>query len=188
MARRAPQGTRSGRAPPVPLTADALHARALRHLDRFDASVAQLRALLQRLVRRAELDDAATAMLEGEVETLVSRLVATGVVDDRRFAETLARGQRRRGASALAIAQKLRARGVAEAVIVAVLRDVDEEYEAPELAAARAFVRRRRLGCYRPPASREAMAKRDLGALARAGFGLEVARRALEVHVDEDVF
>ncbi len=188
MARRVRRKAASGRPPPVPLTVEALHARALRHLDRFDASAAQLRALLRRLVRRADLDDAATARLDVEIETLVARLSATGVIDDRRFAETLARGQRSRGASARAIAEKLRARGVADATIVAAIRGADGDDDAPELAAARALVRRRRLGRYRPPASREAMAKRDLGVLARAGFSLEVARRALEVKIDDDAF
>lgn len=186
MARRAPKGEGARRTAPAPLTAEELRVRALRHLDRFDASSAQLRDLLRRIVRRERLDDAATADLDREADALVARLVATGVIDDQRYAETLARGQRGRGASSLAIAQKLRARGVCEGDIVAAIRAADGDEGSPDLAAARAFVRRRRLGRYRPPAEREALARRDLAALARAGFGFDIARRALEVHIDDD--
>ncbi len=184
--RRAPKGSGSLRAGPAAVSAEGLREKALRHLDRFDASAAQLSGLLHRTVRHARLDEEATAKFDREAEALVSRLVATGVIDDRRFAETLARGQRGRGASSVAIVQKLRARGVAEADIAAAIQAADGDEESPDLVAARAFVRRKRLGKYRPAAERAALARRDLAALARAGFGFETARRALEVHVDDD--
>jgi regulatory protein len=109
------------------------------------------------------------------------------VIDDRRFAETLARGQRSRGASARAIAEKLRARGVADATLVAAIPRATGT-TTRELAAARALVRRNASGV--PPAR---VARGDgqaaiWGVLARAGFSLEVARRALEVKIDDDAF
>jgi regulatory protein len=50
---------------------------------------------------------------------------------------------------------------------------------AGDLAAACALVRRRRLGPLRPKELRERHFMRDLGALARAGFALDIARRVL---------
>jgi regulatory protein len=111
------------------------------------------------------------------------------VIDDARFAGTLAGGLRRRGASKLAIVQKLRARGVSDDVARAALEQVDRDEDAepePELAAARALIRRRRIGPFRPEAERLIHARRDLGALARAGFSFEVARRALDIRDDDD--
>jgi regulatory protein len=48
-------------------------------------------------------------------------------------------------------------------------------------------VRRRRLGPYRPQEERAARRQRDLGALARAGFSFDVARRALEISAGEEL-
>lgn len=176
---------RTGPRCPVVLDADALQARALRYLDRFDASADQLRRVLHRGIRRAAPDAPTQARLEADVERIVERLSSAAIIDDRRYAESLASGQRRRGASGKAIAHKLRARGIADGTIVEALRTIDADTEAPDLAAARALVRRRRLGPFRPAPERVRNAKRDLAALARAGFSYEVARQALDAGPDE---
>lgn len=59
----------------------------------------------------------------------------------------------------------------------AALETVDEP--TGELAAACALVRRRRLGPYRPAGTRAAHRQKDLAALARAGFSLDMARKVL---------
>ncbi len=53
-----------------------------------------------------------------------------------------------------------------------------------ELMAARAYVRRRRLGLHRPKDERTLRRQRDLAALGRAGFSYEIARRALDEDPD----
>ena len=63
-------------------------------------------------------------------------------------------------------------------------RLLGEEDDAAELEAARALARRRRLGPWRGPAERAARREKDLAALARAGFGLDLARQVIDA--DED--
>jgi regulatory protein len=161
-----------------------LEQRALAYLNRFDASVARLRSVLTRAVRRYERDPDARVARAAEVEALLQRYVASGVLNDERHAAVLARSQRARGASARKIAEKLRLRGVgadaARAALVAVA------HEATELDAARAFVRRKRLGPHRSPEVRAEFARKDLAALARAGFDFETARRALTSEVEPE--
>ncbi|MBN2192745.1 MAG: RecX family transcriptional regulator [Polyangiaceae bacterium] len=169
------------------LTPDELHARALRHLDRFDASGEKLRQVLRRTVRRRRLDPLTTARLDQAIEAIVARLAELHVIDDTRFAETLVRGMRERGASARAIAHKLAERGVADGIAAEALAAAGSTDDS-ELEAACAFVRRRRLGSYRPSAERAAAIRKDLTALARAGYSLDIARRALELHIDDDAF
>ncbi|MGH6947427.1 MAG: regulatory protein RecX, partial [Kiloniellales bacterium] len=50
----------------------------------------------------------------------------------------------------------------------------------PELKAALAFARRRRLGPYRAEPDRAGRRERDLAALARQGFAYELARRVID--------
>jgi regulatory protein len=159
-----------------------LEGAALRYLDRFDTSEANLRRVLARYVQRVADERGAAAASVGPelIEELVARYVESGVLSDARFAETLAGGLRRKGSSRAAILQRLRARGVDPEVADRALGQTDGEQRAnAEIEAARALVRRRRLGPFRPEPERSAKRKRDLGVLARAGFDLDVARRAL---------
>ena len=86
----------------------------------------------------------------------------------------------RAGRSRRAIADRLRAKGVAPAAIEAALAGLDEERPEGDRAAAIALARRRRLGPFRAPAQRVERRQRDIAALARAGFALALARRVIE--------
>ncbi|MBK8999290.1 MAG: RecX family transcriptional regulator [Myxococcales bacterium] len=171
-----------------PLTREELDAAALRYLDRFDSSAKNLRRVLLGYVKRVSAERGPDAAARGGewVDELLARYQQSGLVDDARFAGAIASGLRRRGSSGRAIVQKLRARGVRDDVASEALAGVDSEgSHAAELAAAQAFVRRRRIGAFRPEAERAASFRKDLGALARAGFSMDIARRALGSTGDE---
>ena len=103
-------------------------------------------------------------------------------MNDERFAENLSGRLKARGGSRRAIVQKLRQRGITSGVAEASV----PRSPAAELEAARAFVRRRRLGPYRPEAERLENRRRDLAALARTGFDHETAVRALGYGGDDE--
>jgi len=167
------------RTPPA-ISQSALEKAALHYLERFAASTEQLRKVLQRRIKRAamlgaEAEEAAAA--RREVENLLQRYLAAGLLDDRRFAAAQTQSLRRRGASRHGIRRRLTAKGVERELVEAAL--AEEGAAASELAAAGALARRRRLGPYRAESTRAAFRQRDLAALARAGFPLEIARRVL---------
>ncbi len=168
--------------PPLP-TRDNLDRAALRYLLRFSRSAANRRGVLGGLGAgadgcHAELDVPAAERL---VDELLERYQASGLIDDARYAESLARGLHARGTSRRGVRHKLRARGVSAEAIDAAIASTGRDSDDAELDAARAFVRRRRLGPHRPEHQRAERYQRDLAALARAGFSFDVARRALEV-------
>lgn len=166
---------------PKPVTAEALEASALFYLERFASSSANLRRVLLRRVRRsAELHGTDAAAGTRLVDALVERFLRTGLLDDRAYAEAKSASLHRRGASSRVIAARLAGKGVERTLIEAMLRDpADETRPGGDLAAAAALVRRRRLGPYRDPALREQYRQKDLGTLARAGFGQALAQRVL---------
>jgi len=172
-----------------PLSREEIEAAALRYLNRFDTSSANLKRVLLGYVKRVAEERGADAAAEGEslVEQVLSRYRESGLVNDERFAGGVAAGLRRKGSSSRAIVDKLRSRGIPDEIAKSALDEVDTESDGdPELDAARALARRRRLGAHRPEADRAKNRRRDLGALARAGFGLDVARRALGESGDDD--
>lgn len=171
------RGRRTGR----PLNLEDLESRAFDYLARFASSAANLRRVLRGKVERsARLHGTDREAGFAAVDALVERLAGSGVLDDRRFAEARAQSLFQRGGSRRAIAAKLASKGVGTADTVAALDSLGELAADPELEAALAYARRRRLGPFRDPDSRAAWRDKDLAAMGRAGFRLDVARRVAD--------
>jgi regulatory protein len=169
---------------PVPYPDEAtLHGAALAYLARYAAPEAGLRRVLERRVdrwarsqERAEIE-VLLAEARRAVRDVVARLVAAGAVNTASFAVGRARSLARTGRSRRAIAAHLIAKGVDADTVRTVLPADDEA----EIAAALALAARRRIGPFRVAPADPASHRRELGVLARAGFGQSVARRALAV-------
>jgi regulatory protein len=169
--------------PGPPPDAHSLHDAALRYLARYAATQASLLRVLTRRVDRwahaAAAGPESVAAAKDAARAVVVRLVAAGAVDDAAFAASRARSLARAGRSRRAIAAHLAARGVPGTLTAASVPDDP----AAELAAALAYVRRRRMGPFRdPPDPQQRL--RDLGRLARAGFDQDVSERALGMAAD----
>jgi len=152
---------------------------ALRHLERYPTSEAQLQRVLKRRVRR-ELkrdEEADEAELLGWIPEVVAKCQRLGYLDDARFARDKAKTLRRRGASTRKIRAALKQRGVGGEHIDASL---EEEEGDAELQAARAYARRRRFGPWRRDEADAERRRKELAAMARAGFGYGVAKRVLD--------
>jgi regulatory protein len=169
-----------------------LREAALDYLARYAATEMGLRRVLERRIdrwaRRAGLAgaseqvaaQAATARLA--VKDVVARLAAAGAVNDLAYAESRARSLVRAGRSRRAAAAHLAAKGVDPATAQSVLPEDAET----ELAAALVLARKRRIGPFRRGGvPDEAGRRREFAALARAGFGQDMARQALGMEPDQ---
>lgn len=172
--------------PARPPTPERLRRYALHHLERFDSPSAGLRRVLLRRVEKAvRAGLVEKGALEPVVDRIVSECVAAGLVDDARYAEAAVRRLRARGASARKVRAWLDAKGLDRALVERSLGE--EEAVEPELDAALALARRRRLGPFRrEPVDAEGR-RRELGVLARAGFGYALARRVVDAASEEEV-
>ena len=169
-----------GRRGPRKATPEYLERSALYYLERYAAPAGHLRRLLLAKVARSVRFHGTDAEAGAEaVDELVARLTRAGLLDDADYAASRARSLMRRGASARAIRARLLHKGVAPALIDQALNGLAEEAREPELAAALAYARRRRLGPYRSGA-RDESRERDLAALGRQGFDLDTARRVID--------
>ena len=176
------------RGPPKPITRDYLERSALHYLERYAASAEQLRRVLMRRVERAAR--AGVSDLEegcGLADAVVGRLVGKGLVNDSEFALAKARSLHRRGRSRAVVARTLAAKGVDRESIARALDALAEDSADPELEAALAFARRRRIGPFRAAQDRAASRARDLATLGRGGFSFEIARRILDAESPEEI-
>ncbi len=172
---------------PRRITPQYLERAALHHLERYATSSENLRRVLARKVwKAARLSEEEGAVDEEQaaawIEEVVAKLQRAGALNDRAYAEGRVVSLRRQGESARGIAMKLSAKGVPRETVEAAL-DLDEP-ENDDVAAAVAYARRRRLGPWRKVEEREERHDRDMAALARKGYGLELCRRVIEA---EDV-
>jgi regulatory protein len=199
----APQPVRRRRRGPAPVTPESLEHAARRHLERYATSSQHLKRILLKRVERAErlqataprdLSESGPARPQparpqpqsdfqaarAAIDGIVARLIAAGAIDDQAYADSVARSQARKGASRRAILARLAAKGLGRAERERALDKLGEAHADPELAAAVAYARRRRLGPFRPEAARAERRERDLAALSRRGFAPELAIRVID--------
>ena len=185
-----------------------LENKALHYLGRYPSSAANLRQVLRRFVNRkvmrshkfadykARQDDSAAweALVMAAIDTLISRYSDLGYVNDEDYAKNRIRLLRARGNSQRHITAYLLSKGVSLPLIKQALAssnaelsphieaDDGENHEnVIELAAARRYAARRRLGCYATATGRRKpdWERRHLASMLRAGFGYAVAKEAL---------
>jgi regulatory protein len=159
---------------------ELLERWALAYLGRYASSAENLRRVLMRRVRRHSPEAVPPARML--IEAILIRYREAGLLDDAAYAAGRAGSLHRRGDSLKAIRARLAAKGVAAEVVAGAVDSLREVGPDPDLAAACAFARRRRLGPFRRTASDRA---RELGAFARAGFSRRVAEAVLAC-VDQD--
>jgi regulatory protein len=152
---------------------------ALAYLGRFSSSAENLRRVLLRRVRRRLAEDREAASRAAPlIDALVARYRASGLVDDAAYAAGRARARLRRGQSLRMIRAGLAAKGVGADDAEAALAALAAEAGDPDLAAACAFARRRRIGPFRR-GDNAGERDKELAAFARAGFSRVVAEAVL---------
>lgn len=168
---------------------------ALDYLARFATSRKRVEDMLTRRIRRSSHfhgDD--PAPLLAAVPDVLAKLERHRFLDDAAFAGMKAASLTRRGTSKRQIGAKLAQFGIAAETRGQALEALTEEFGNVDEAAAIAYAKRRRLGRYRARhiagEQRQEQAKRDLAAMARAGFGFELAKRVLgsgaDIEIDGD--
>ncbi|RED48121.1 regulatory protein RecX [Aestuariispira insulae] len=177
------QNTQGGRnrRPSRPITKSRLHNGALFYLQRFASSSENLRQVLMRRVLKSARDHS-TNPEEGAawIDEIIVKLQELGLLNDRQYAEVKVTSLLRRGNAPRTVRMKLRAKGVASEDIDLALEAAAEEQPADlDLTAAVAYAKRRRIGPYRIK-NREEQRDKDLAALARQGFGFDLARKIIE--------
>lgn len=180
-------------APPGPAPDRAvLHEAALRHLARYGATEAGLIRVLDRRIARwaraAGATDEAAAPARAAAREVARAMVGVGAIDDAAFAAARARRLLRSGRSRRAVSAHLAAKGVDQETAASALPCGEAEW-----LAAIVHARKRRIGPFRAPDSDSdsgdgadsERARRELAAMARAGFPRDVAERALALDPDE---
>jgi len=174
---------------PRKMTQSRLENIALHYLDRFATSAENLRRVLTRRVRKtAYHHETDLEQCTGWISALIERYQQCNLLDDVAYARAQAASHNRRGKSVRAIRAMLTTKGVPAPIIDEALEGLSEDHADPDLAAAMAYARRRRIGPYRTRERPEKDRENELAALARAGFSYGIARKIVTAETIEDVY
>ena len=165
----------------------SLFEAALNHLARYAATEAGLARVLSRKIdrwaRQQISDDSdpesistAARSAKASIPKVITRLKSAGALNDEAYAASRAKRLTREGKSRRGALAHLAAKGIATATANSILADDPDR----ELAAACAYLRRRRAGPFG-----DAPELKILGAMARAGFTQNTARQALRLDKEE---
>ncbi len=170
-----------------PPDASKLYEAGLNHLARYPATEVSMARVLARKIDRwarlyageeadpVETEESARAAKRA-IPGVIARLRDAGVLSDAAFAASRAKRLTREGKSRRYKLAHLAAKGVAAATAHEVVAAGPET----ELAAACAFLRRKRAGPFG-----EADELKVLAAMGRGGFSQDVARRAMRLGREE---
>lgn len=98
-----------------------------------------------------------------------------GALNDQAFAEISSRSGMRNGKSRRFIEQTLARKGVAKAIVVDAVADMDD------LHGALVFARKRAFGPFRKAEADEKRRLKELSAFVRGGFGFDIAKRVCDL-------
>lgn len=189
----------------------SLFEAGIEYVAKFSAPRAQVEKMLQRRVQRwmrrnkdlgeeelLQIQEDATALFP----KILDRLEKLGGINDEVYAKNKIRGFVETGKGRRFMSMKLKAKGVAPDLVADSLEKTIGEVSSEranqiEMFSALKFVRSRRLGPFETP--REIVLKegqrledfkraefaKSMGKLARQGFPFDVARKALEMDLDE---
>jgi len=172
---------------PRKVSAASIENAALYYLGRYATSSENLRQVLERRIMRAakhhDTNIEACSQLVGD---LIRRYLENGILNDETYAQTQAASMNRRGKSLCAIRLRLRQKALPIDIIDKAVKLLTKEICSPDLVAAIAYARKRRLGPYRRKTSTPVILDKELAALARSGFSYPLALRIVKAkNVDE---
>ena len=179
---------------PRKITPEYLRRVALHYLDRYSATEASLRAVLNRRIRKSATLHEPDPDIPAWVDALLEDMKRLGFINDEAFAQTRAVSLHRSGKSARAIRQTLVGKGIrGEALDRAMAAAADElghgeDTRAMDRRAGLEFARRRRLGVFNPLSEvRAERREKDMAALARRGFSYDICLAVVEARDEDDL-
>ena len=179
---------------PRKITPEYLRRVALHYLDRYSATEASLRAVLNRRIRKSATLHEPDPDSPAWVDALLDDMKRLGFINDEAFAQTRAVSLHRSGKSARAIRQTLVGKGIRGEVLdraMAAAADElghGEDTRAMDRRAGLEFARRRRLGVFNPLSEvRVERREKDMAALARRGFSYDICLAVVEARDEDDL-
>jgi regulatory protein len=172
---------------PRKVSAASIENAALYYLGRYATSSENLRQVLERkIIRASKHHETNIKACTGFVGDLIQRYLENGILNDKIYAQAQAASMNRRGKSLRAIRSRLRQKALSSEIIDKAIEALTDQVGTPDLSAAIAYARKRRLGPYRKNVHSQSNLDKELATLARSGFSYSLALHIVKAkNIDE---
>ncbi len=180
--------TRKTPKPPKKITAKYLYNSGLAYLQRFPASTAHFKSVMERKINKScrhhedQVKEDCLLLLD---ETAV-KFQQLGLLDDDAYLQGMVTSYRRKGLPSRQIEMRLTQKGLNKDNIKKQLKTFDlEEFQTDdgELQAALIFIRKKRLGAFDKIGRKDP--EKSLASMARAGYSYMIAKKILDMSAEE---
>jgi len=165
------------------ITSTYLENAGAYYLQRFSASIAQFRKVMERKISNSCRDHPDQDKQESValLDAVIEKFVGLGYLNDEYYAKMIVSGLNQKGASLSRITMTLKQKGVPPELIEIVLprRTRDEDK-----LSALLWAKKKRLGAF-ATRQRENEKQKGLSSLARAGFDYDIANWVINLSMDE---
>jgi len=158
---------------------------AFAYLEKYSPSKQQLKIyLLKKYLTKIKGTKSKREVSE-IIDEILENLEKNKILNDELYSDSKARMFLRRGYSLNKINQSLRNKGIGNKHIKNSIDKIKEDKIEPDFVSAIKLCKKRRIGALRPGSNRELFYKKDMGILARSGFGFELSKRVLGLPLEE---
>lgn len=159
-----------------------LERAAYYYLGRYSSSVKNLHRILERKAqKRLEEGESLTSDHYGWIDATIIKCKEFGYVDDARYAKSKVKAMHQSGKSKRGMTAALMAKGVGQGDITAAIFAIEtQDGEDPDLIAADKYARKRRFGPYRLKEADDDKERKEIAAMARAGFSYDIVKKVLD--------
>jgi regulatory protein len=158
---------------------------AFAYLEKYSPSKQQLKIyLLKKYLTKIKGTKSKREVSE-IIDEILENLEKNKILNDELYSDSKARMFLRRGYSLNKINQSLRNKGIGNEHIKNSIDKIKEDKIEPDFVSAIKLCKKRRIGALRPGSNRELFYKKDMGILARSGFGFELSKRVLGLPLEE---
>jgi len=158
---------------------------AFAYLEKYSPSKQQLKIFLLKKYLTKIKGTKSKREVSEIIDEILENLEKNRIINDELYSDSKARMFLRRGYSLNKINQSLRNKGIGNEHIKNSIDKIKDDKIEPDFVSAVKLCKRRRIGPLRPGANRELFYKKDMGILARGGFGFELSKRVLDLPLEE---
>jgi len=160
------------------LTAN-LRDLAYSYIEKYNPSKQQIKIYLLKKYLKKFQGSKAKKEISKIIDNIISNLEKNRFLNDSLYSDSKARMFFRRGYSLRKIIYSLKSKGIDQKNIKLSIEKIKNEKSDPDFVSAVKTCKKKRIGPMRPESNRELFYKKDMGILARSGFGYDISKKIL---------
>ena len=161
------------------VTIDEMSNFALNYVEKFAPSKQQLKTYLLKKYLTSKTPNIKKSDISDLIDIVLEDLEKSKFINDKFYSDSKAKSLIRRGSSINKIRNYLFRKGVGEKYIKNTIEKINEKNEDQDFFSAIKICKNKRIGPSRQEDNRPLFYKKDMGILARSGFGYDISKKIL---------